>query len=74
MDPSEADLARIRRETLAERFRKPGLGGTGGGEATAKVREREAARGDLTGPVIALGLLMVVVEMFLAAFFGRKRR
>ncbi len=72
--PPEADIARLRPEALAERFQKRGLGGAGPGEASAKVREREAARGDLTGLAVGLGLLMVVAEMFLASFFGRRRR
>jgi hypothetical protein len=74
LDPREADVARMRPEALEERFQKSGLGGGGDGPSSAKAREREAARGDLTGPALALGLALVVAEMFLAALFGRKRR
>jgi hypothetical protein len=74
IDPAEADTARIRPEILEERFQKKGLGGGDAGEAATAAREREAARGDLTGAAIGMGLLMVLVEMFLASFFGRKRR
>jgi uncharacterized membrane protein len=74
LDPREADVARIRPEALAERFQKSGIGGGEDGATSAKAREREAARGDLTAPALALGLALVVAEMFLAALFGRKRR
>ncbi len=74
LDPREADLARLRPEALEERYRRRGLGYGGEADDAARKREREAARGDLTGTVLALGALMVLAEMFLAAFFGRKRR
>ena len=74
IDPREADLARMRPEVLEERFQRRGLGSADGAAAAVKAREREAARGDLTGPALALGLGMLLVEMFLAAWFGRRRR
>jgi hypothetical protein len=74
LDPREADIARMRPEVLEERFQKRGLGAEGDGSGAAKAREKEAARGDLTGTALALGLAMVLAEMFLAGLFGRKRR
>lgn len=74
LDPREADLARMEPGALEERYGRRGLGWGGEGEEEAKRREREAARGDLTGLLLLLGAAMVVAEMFLAALFGRRRR
>jgi len=74
LDPRELDTARARPEAMEERLQKKGLGAAGDPEAAARERAREAARGDLTGLVLSLAALLVVLEMFLAAFFGRKRR
>jgi hypothetical protein len=74
MDVREADTARMRPETLEERLQKTGLGSRGGEEAAARRRQEEAMRGDLTSTALGLGLLLLLVEMFLAALFGRRRR
>ncbi|MCK6482370.1 MAG: hypothetical protein L6R43_20155, partial [Planctomycetes bacterium] len=55
LDPLEADTARARPEAVEERLQVRGLGSAGDPEAEAREREREAARGDLTGLVLSLG-------------------
>ena len=74
LDPREADTARAGDKALGERLQVKGLGASGDVESEAREREREAARGDLTGLVLSFAALLVIVEMFLAAWFGRKRR
>lgn len=74
LDPREADLARLDPRALADRYRKEGLAYGGEADDAARKRERDAARGDLTGTVLSLAALLVIAEMFLAALFGRKRR
>jgi len=76
LDPREADTARLVPADLEDRTGRTGLApaGDAGAAAQAREREREAERGDLTRPALALGLLCILGEMFLAALYGRRRR
>ncbi|HEU4395395.1 MAG TPA: hypothetical protein VFS92_07500, partial [Planctomycetota bacterium] len=76
LDPREADTGRLVPADLEDRAGRTGLAPRGEADtaALAREREREAERGDLTRPALALGLLCLLGEMFLAAHYGRRRR
>ncbi len=71
--PLEGDPARLPAEELASIYPDARVVPEGSLENESD-NSSAAAQGDLTGLALALGTLMLVAEMFLAALFGGRRR